>query len=123
MAHYIPFANEGNLSPYVLSTRNQLANTVGDDTEENVWEPMKNDPEGRRERSTREVALRFAYDGSRGQVSRLAARGTGHYPIASGDRVPVPLVNTEGPRGERFMGGLNVMAMRRSVINREDPRY
>lgn len=111
--------NEGNMPIGPLSTPNQLANSVGDQTEENVWEC--GDPESRRRRAAHQLALRYAYDGSRGQTVREKHLGTSHYPIASGDRLPVPLINNSGPRAGRFFGGLNAMAMRRSVINRQDP--
>lgn len=104
-----------------LSTANQLANSVGDQVEQNVWNPHKGDVEGRRRQASYTLAERFAYDGARGQVGREAVRATSHYPIASGDRIPVPLINHEGPRAGRFFGGLNPMAMRRNVVNRQDP--
>jgi hypothetical protein len=111
--------NEGNMPIGPLSTANQLANSVGDQTEENVWE--QGDPESRRRRAAAELERRYAYDGARGQTVREKHLATSHYPIASGDRIPVPLINNSGPRAGRFFGGINAMAIRRSVMNRQDP--
>lgn len=106
-----------------LATPEKLQATVGDDIENDVFPNFNGQPEWRGNFVAEMQAQRWQWDGVRGQARRERLLGAGGYPVESGDRVPVVLMNHESAASRRIihaMGDKNAHALRRSVINRDD---